>query len=401
VLNVGVIGAGRIGLVHLEALAGCESANAVIISNPTISKAEAAAEKYNLPKFTGDAMDVINDPDVEAVWICSPSQFHAEQIMACAAAGKHVFCEKPIATNIEETIEAINACNEAGVKLMTALQRRFDPNFARIKQALLKGEVGEPIVIKLCSRDPAPPPFEYVKGGGGIFKDMMVHDLDMARFLMDSEPVEILAQGSCNIDKSIEVLPGPEAYDTAFCVIRFANGKEAIIDVCRQAPYGYDQRAEVLGSKAMIQTDNTYPNTAKIFSATYTGNADMPYDFFMSRYKEAYIQETLAFVDCLVNNKPSPCSGEDGLIALVMAIAAGTSAEERRWVKFTELGPALCNLASELPIDVVECELVFDEAEKKGRGLDFSRLVKVLTNEKTAEASEPKRGWSLFGGKKE
>merc|ERR1719353_2654200 len=136
VVGVGVIGAGRIGIVHLEALSSCESANAVIISNPTVSKAEAAAEKYKLPKFTSDAMEVINDPDVEAVWICSPSQFHADQIKACAAAGKHVFCEKPIAMDIPETIEAINACNEAGVKLMTALQRRFDPNFARIKQAI-------------------------------------------------------------------------------------------------------------------------------------------------------------------------------------------------------------------------------------------------------------------------
>ena len=205
VINVGIIGAGRIGIVHLEALASCENANPIIISNPTISKAQAAAEKYKLPSFTADAMEVINNPDVDAVWICSPSQFHADQIKACAAAGKHVFCEKPVATDIEETIEAINCCNEAGVKLMTALQRRFDPNFARIKQALDKGEVGEPIVIKLCSRDPAPPPFEYVKGGGGIFKDMAVHDLDMARFLMGSEPVEIFAMGSCNIDKSIEV----------------------------------------------------------------------------------------------------------------------------------------------------------------------------------------------------
>ena len=137
------------------------------------------------------------------------------------------------------------------------------------------------------------------------------------------------------IDEAIKVLPGPEAYDTATVIMRFANGKDAMIDVCRQATYGYDQRAEVLGQKAMIQTDNMYPNTARIFSSTFTGNADMPYDFFMSRYKEAYVQETLAFVDALVNDKPAPCTGEDGLIALVMSIAAGTSAEEKRWVAFS------------------------------------------------------------------
>jgi len=229
---------------------------------------------------------------------------------------------------------------------MTALQRRFDPNFKRVKTAIDSGEVGETIQIKLCSRDPAPPPFEYVQGGGGLFKDMAVHDLDMARFLMGCEPIEIIASGSCNIDKSIEALEGPEAYDTGVIIMRFENGKECTIDVCRQAPYGYDQRAEVLGSKAMVQTDNMYPNTARIYSATFTGNADMPYDFFMSRYKEAYVQETLAFVDCLLHDKPTPCSGEDGLIALVMSIAAGMSAEEKRWVKFSELAPMLCNLNS-------------------------------------------------------
>jgi len=343
VLGVGVIGAGRIGLVHLEALSRCESAKAVIISNPTVSKAEAAAAKFKLDQFTGDAMEVINNPEVEAVWICSPSQFHADQIKACAAAGKHVFCEKPIATDLTETIEAINACNEAGVQLMTALQRRFDPNFRRVKKAVVNGEVGEVVTIKLCSRDPAPPPVEYVKGGGGIFKDMAVHDLDMARFLMDSEPVEILALGSCQIDPAIKDLEGPEAFDTATILMKFANGKDAVIDVCRQAPYGYDQRAEVLGKKAMIQTDNNYPNTARIYKAEFTGNADMPYDFFMSRYKEAYVKETLAFVEALVNKKPAPCTGEDGLVALVMSIAAGISADEKRWVKFSELAEDLCS----------------------------------------------------------
>ena len=169
----------------------------------------------------------------------------------------------------------------------------------------------------------------------------------MARFLMDSEPVAILASGSCQIDKSIEVLPDAEAFDTSNIIMKFANGKSCMIDVCRQAPYGYDQRAEVLGKEAMIMTDNTYPNTARIFSSTFTGNADMPYDFFMSRYKEAYVLETLAFVDSLVKDEPVPCSGEDGLIALLMAIAAGMSANEDRWVKFSELAEELCTLGGE------------------------------------------------------
>ena len=363
VVNVGVIGAGRIGLVHLEAIAQCQDAKCLIISNPTVSKAEAAAKQYYVPEFSADADDVINHPDVDAVWICSPSSFHADQIMKAAAAGKSIFCEKPIATDLPETIVAINKCEEAGVKLMTALQRRFDPNFARVKEAITKGEVGEPIVVKLCSRDPSPPPFEYVKGGGGIFKDMAVHDLDMSRHLMGSEPIEILASGSCHIDKQITELEGAEAYDTANIIVRYANGKEAIIDVCRQAPYGYDQRAEVLGTKAMMQTDNMYPNTARLYAADFTGNADLPYDFFMSRYKEAYKQETLAFVDALVNDKPSPCSGEDGLVALIMAITAGKSAAEQRWVKCSEVAASVqCDEDGCMIVDLDEMAIA--EAEK-------------------------------------
>ena len=282
-------------------------------------------------------MEVITDPDVDAVWICSPSQYHAEQIKACAANGKHVFCEKPIATELTETVEAINACNQAGVKLMIGLQRRFDQNFMRVQKAVADKEVGDPIQIKLCSRDPSPPPFEYVKGGGGIFTDMAVHDLDMSRFLAGADPIDILAIGSCHIDKSIAKLEGSEKFDTASCLVRYPNGVQAMIDVCRQSSFGYDQRAEVLGTEGMIQTDNVYPNTAKIYKPNFTGNADMPYDFFLSRYNEAYVTETIAFCESLVNDTPVPCTGEDGLVALIMAIAADKSAAENRWVTFQEV----------------------------------------------------------------
>lgn len=299
-------------------------------------------------------MDVITDPEVDAVWICSPSQFHAEQIKACAANGKHVFCEKPIATELDETVEAINACNEAGVKLMIGLQRRFDDNFRRVRMAVVDKEVGDPIMIKLCSRDPSPPPASYVKGGGGIFTDMAVHDLDMSRFLAGEDPIDILAIGSCHIDKAIENFEGSEKYDTASCLVRYPNGVQAMIDVCRQSSFGYDQRAEVLGTEGMIQTDNVYPNTAKIFKNHFTGNADMPYDFFLSRYNEAYVTETIAFCESLVNDTPVPCTGEDGLVALIMAIAADKSAAENRWVSFREVveqvycsSPTECSLLAQ------------------------------------------------------
>lgn len=355
-IRVGVIGCGRIGIVHLGAITKAPNVTPVIVSNPTVSKAEAAAAQFGVPKFTSDAMDVITDPDVDAVWICSPSSFHAEQIKACAANGKHVFCEKPLATDLAETVEAINACNEAGVKLMTGLQRRFDPNFKRVRTAIDEKEVGDTIMIKLCSRDPSPPPFEYVKGGGGIFADMAVHDLDMSRFLAGEDPIDILAVGSCHIDKSIEVLDGSEKFDTASCIVRYPNGVQAMVDVCRQSSYGYDQRAEVLGTSGMIATDNVYPNTAKIYKTAFTGNADMPYDFFLSRYTEAYVTETVAFCESLVNDTPVPCTGQDGLAALIMALAADKSAEENRWVSFKEIvesiycsDPMNCEI---LPMDV-------------------------------------------------
>lgn len=355
-IRVGVIGCGRIGLVHLGAITKAPNVCATIVSNPTVSKAEAAAKQYGVPNFTSDAMEVITSPDVDAVWICSPSQYHAEQIKACAANGKHVFCEKPLATDLAETIEAINACNEADVKLMTGLQRRFDPNFKRVKTAIEASEVGDTIMIKLCSRDPSPPPFEYVKGGGGIFADMAVHDLDMSRFLAGEDPIDILAIGSCHIDKSIQELEGSEKFDTASCLVRYPNGVQAMVDVCRQSSYGYDQRAEVLGTTGMIATDNVYPNTAKIYKTQFTGNADMPYDFFLSRYNEAYVSETVAFCESLVNDTPVPCSGQDGLVALIMALAADKSADENRWVSFSEIvesvfckGPLDCEI---LPDDI-------------------------------------------------
>ena len=183
---------------------------------------------------------------------------------------------------------------------------------------------------------------------------MAVHDLDMSRFLAGDDPIDILAIGSCHIDKSIAELDGSEKYDTASCLVRYPNGVQASIDVCRQSSFGYDQRAEVLGTKGMIQTDNVYPNTAKIYKPDFTGNADMPYDFFLSRYNEAYVAETIAFCESLVNDTPVPCTGEDGLIALIMAIAADKSAAENRWVSFHEIveqvyceSPTECSLLAQ------------------------------------------------------
>jgi len=416
-LNVGVVGAGRIGVVHLEAIASCNNARAIIISNPTVSKAEAAVERFPGIIATSDEKDVINHPDVEAVWLCSPSQFHAAQIKACADAGKHIFCEKPLATDLIETIEAVNYARKKGVKLMTALQRRFDPNFLRIKQGIDSNEIGEVITVKLCSRDPAPPPIEYVRGGGGIFKDMAVHDLDMARFLMGCEPVKVLAMGSCQVS-DVQDLEGPEAYDTATIIVRFENGKDAVIDVCRKAAYGYDQRAEVLGQEGMLMSENLQPSSVRKFTGEFVGQADMPFDFFMSRYKEAYVGETVAFIDALTKGEPAPCSGRDGMIALVMSMAAGKSAAEERWVDFGEIireemkcnGDA-CNFGSLLdengklgnnwvraallsversPNSRFDLEELFDLMDTKGEGTLKAGVVEDMINELGAKVDAKK-----------
>lgn len=213
---------------------------------------------------------------------------------------------------------------------------------------------------------------------------MAVHDLDMTRFLAMDDPIDILAIGSCHIDKSIGELPGSEKFDTASCVVRYPNGVQAMVDVCRQSSYGYDQRAEVLGTAGMIQTDNVYPNTAKIYKSHFTGNADMPYDFFLSRYNEAYVTETIAFCESLVNDTPVPCTGEDGLVALVMALAADKSAEEGRWVSFREIiekvfceTPTECNLLAQSeafpegfkPVNEAGDLLLPDVDSKKAGGL--------------------------------
>lgn len=245
-------------------------------------------------------------------------------------------------------------------------------------------------MIKLCSRDPAPPPFKYVKGGGGIFADMAVHDLDMSRFLAGEDPIEILSVGSCHIDKSIETLEGSEAFDTAACLVRYPNGVTAQIDVCRQSSFGYDQRAEVLGTQGMIQTDNVYPNTAKIFKSDFTGNADMPYDFFLSRYNEAYVTETIAFCESLAKDTPVPCTGEDGLVALVMAIAADKSAAENRWVKFSEIVEQVyCSKPTEC--ELIATSDVFPEGFKPTK-----KAEELLIPDVDKQKEEKKEGSAFF-----
>ncbi|CAB1105854.1 unnamed protein product [Ectocarpus sp. CCAP 1310/34] len=343
-LNVGIIGAGRIGQVHLDTLASVPGVKPVIISDVVEPVLKMVTEKYGVPKYTMEGMEVINDPDVEAVWICSPSQFHADQIKASAKAGKHIFCEKPIATDLAGTIEAVQVAKDCGVKLMTAFQRRFDPSFSRLQAMIEAGEVGTPVSAVLQSRDPAAPPFDYVKGGGGLFKDMAIHDLDIARWLMGScgtnEPVRVYATGACNVDKSILELKDSnpsEAIDTANILIEFESGSTATIQVCRKATYGYDQRVEFFGTDGLVKHENHFPSAVQKWTGTSVQQADLPHAFFMTRYADAYKNETRAFCKILEEGGDVTPSGEDGLAALKMAMACDKSLKESRPVNLSEI----------------------------------------------------------------
>lgn len=341
-LKVGILGVGRIGQVHIQTLFDTEGVKPFMISDVYEPALKSVSEKFNIPHVSKNPMEVINHPDVDAIWICSPSQFHADQIKACAAAKKPCFCEKPIATELDVTIDAIDEADSAGIQLMTAFQRRSDPNFARLYQAIVDGDIGTPLSAVLISRDPAPPPVQYVKGGGGIFKDMAIHDLDIARWMMSAkgpnEPVEIYVSGGCFVDPDIKDLEHPsEACDTANIMITFENGATATIQVCRKSAYGYDQRVEVFGTAGQVKLDNVYASTVSKWNATYTGNIDLPYDFFMTRYLDAYRNETKAFVKFLKEGTKVTPSGIDGKIALVMALACDMSLKEKRPVKMSEI----------------------------------------------------------------
>lgn len=332
-LNIGLIGAGRIGQVHAATIAyRVNSAQLAAVTDPIASAAQAVAGKFRIPTIANSYKDIIADPNIDAVMICTPTDTHAEIIQAAAAAGKHIFCEKPVALDLAQTDAAVNAAERAGVKLQLGFNRRFDANYARVRQAIVSGEVGEVRMVHIISRDPAPPPISYVKVSGGIFLDMTIHDWDMARFLTGSEIEEVYVQGGIRVDPAIGEAGD---IDTHVTLLRFANGAIGTIDNCRQAAYGYDQRVEVFGSKGVINTQNNYANNS-VLSTAQSVQRDLPLNFFMTRYTEAYAAEVEAFVASVVNNTPVAVSGQDGRAALLVGLAAKRSYAERRPVRVGE-----------------------------------------------------------------
>ncbi len=333
-LRLGLMGAGRIGQVHAATIkTRVPQAELVAVADVNQAAASALAEKHRVPNHSNDPLTIINDPSINAVLICSSTDTHAPLIEAAANAGKHIFCEKPIALTLPQINQALTAVEKAGVKLQTGFNRRFDANFKRVHDAVVNGEIGNPHILHIISRDPAPPPIAYVKVSGGLFVDMTIHDFDMARYLIGSEIDEVFVQAAVRVDPDIGEAGD---VDTAVTMLRFANGVIGTIDNSRQAIYGYDQRVEVFGSKGAIHTLNNFANQA-VLSTAQSVHRDLPLNFFMQRYTEAYAAEIEAFVDAIANNKPICASGHDGKMAVVVAMAAQKSWREGRPVKVAEI----------------------------------------------------------------
>ena len=258
---------------------------------------------------------------------------HADLIVEAAKAGKHIFCEKPIAHSLGQIDRALVAVKAAGVQLQVGFNRRFDNNFARVRQAVVSGEIGKPSLMHIISRDPGPPPISYIRVSGGMFMDMTIHDFDMARFLIGDEVEEIYTVGGVMVDPEIGKAGD---LDTALIVMRFRNGVIGTIDNCRKAVYGYDQRVEILGSEGKIETENCYPNQA-VVSGGKSVYKDLPLNFFMERYTESFAMELQSFTQAVLENRTTAVTGIDGRIPVVMAMAARKSYDEHRPVRLEEV----------------------------------------------------------------
>ncbi|HEV2448125.1 MAG TPA: inositol 2-dehydrogenase [Candidatus Sulfopaludibacter sp.] len=337
-LAIGIVGAGRIGKVHADTIAfTLPQARLVSITDVDRGAAQSLADRCAIPSVAASSDDLLSDARVEAVLICSSTDTHARLIGEAARAGKHIFCEKPIAHDLPGIDAALEAVSKAGVKLQIGFNRRFDANFARVRRAVETDEIGQPRLLHIVSRDPAPPPISYIKGSGGIFLDMTIHDFDMARFLIGDEVEEIFVSGGTMVDPAIGAAGD---LDTAVIVLRFRSGVIGTIENCRQAAYGYDQRVEILGSLGKIAAENCYPNQVVVSTGTEV-RRDLPLNFFMDRYRESFAAELRAFVDAVINDQPTPVNGLDGRMPVVMGLAARKSCELGRPVRLTEVGQAV------------------------------------------------------------
>jgi myo-inositol 2-dehydrogenase/D-chiro-inositol 1-dehydrogenase len=334
-IKIAVLGGGRIGKIHIENIIRyVPQASIVYIADIFADQLVDWANRMGITNLTKDPEKAINDPSIDAVFICSPTDTHSKYIIIAAKAGKDIFCEKPVDLDITKIKEAIDVVKKSKVKFQIGFNRRFDHNFKRVHDIVKEGKIGEINLIKITSWDPEPPSLEYSKACGGIFLDMTIHDFDMARFIIGSEVIEIFANAAVRIDPNIGKVCAD--YDTAITSLKFENGAIGVIDNCRKASYGYDQRLEVLGSKGAVSILNDTPSTA-ILSTGEGICYEKPYHFFLKRYSNAYIEEVKEFFNAIEENRQPSVGIIDGLKAIEIGVAALKSAREKRVVKIKEI----------------------------------------------------------------
>lgn len=326
-IEVALFGAGRIGKIHAANLAAQPGVQFKYVVDVNQEAAASLAAQHGGSSASVEA--ALADPAIKAVVIASSTDTHADLILRSAAAGKAIFCEKPVDLTIDRARACAAAVKEAGVLCMLGFQRRYDPTFNAVKQRIVAGEIGTPELLVVTSRDPGPPPVSYIKVSGGIFKDMLIHDFDIFRWILDDEAVSVHATGSCLVDPAIGEAGD---LDTAVVTIRTAKGRLCQINATRRAAYGYDQRFEVLGDKGMLQAGNHKPTEVTAYGAVNV-SVDKPEDFFLERYRVAYAQEMAHFFDALTNGTALRTTVHDGLKALELAEAATLSWRERRVVE--------------------------------------------------------------------
>ncbi|MBQ7294989.1 MAG: inositol 2-dehydrogenase [Clostridia bacterium] len=333
-LNIGIIGAGRIGKVHMQSITyNVPTAKVLGITDVFKDGLQELADKYSIEKVYDDYKEMLADKDIDAVLVCSSTDTHADISIEAAKAGKHVFCEKPVDLTPEKVQAVIDAVAEAGVKLQVGFNRRFDHNFAHVRSLINEGKVGNLELIKITSRDPEPPPAEYAAVSGGMFLDMTIHDFDMARFLAGSDVTEVYANATCLVDPAIGEAGD---VDTAIINLKFENGALGVIDNSRRAAYGYDQRIEVFGSLGAAMASNDTPTNVTVMNSDGV-TTDKPLYFFLERYMQSFRDEMVQFVDAVLNDKPTPTTGNDGLNSILVALAAKKSVQEGRPVKISEI----------------------------------------------------------------
>ena len=327
-MRIAVLGTGRIGAMHADLIATrVADATLVGVFDVAAASAQATAERLNVPAF--DSVEAALSSNADAVAICTSTPTHVDLIVAAAEAGKAIFCEKPVSLDLAEVDRGLDAVEAAGVPLHVGFNRRFDPSHAEVQEVVQRGEIGSLRQLRISSRDPEPPPIEYVKVSGGIFLDMTIHDFDMARFVTASEVVEVYATGCVSVDPAI----GAEGdLDTATVLLTHANGVVTTIDNCRQSGFGYDQRVEAFGSLGIVSSENhTATSTIKRTAAGSTG--DVVPHFFLERYIPSYVHQWERFIEAVRGGTPTPVSGADGRAPLVIGLAAKESAATNRPVR--------------------------------------------------------------------